>query len=124
MQIKNLDAAKHLVQKYRSITKEDLDKFADECDEELFETLSRITGFGCFSSCCLCKECVNTDESDPNCERCLYSRDGSGSSYLMCVEQSTYAAIRDAENISSLYEAIQARADYIESLIKEIENDY
>lgn len=123
MQIKNLDAAKLLVRRHRNITEEDLNKF--DCDDECpSEALSLITGFGCFSSCCLCKECCSEDDYDPDCSQCLYSRDGSGSSYLMCVEQPTYTAIRDAESISSLYEAIQARADYIESLIKEIENDY
>ena len=46
MQIKNLDAARRLVKKYRSITREELESNAHEDDDYWHEALSRITGFG------------------------------------------------------------------------------
>lgn len=128
MQIKNLDAAKRLVEKYESITREELESNAREDEDLWHNVLFRITGFGSLKKCCLCKECYNEDSnesSNPNCTKCLYSwnTDSVNSWSIPCVGQDTYRDICDAESLDELYEAIQNRADFIENLIKEIEND-
>lgn len=122
MQINNLDAARRLVEKYRSITREELESNACEDDEYWYEVLSKITGFGSLKKCYLCKECGYI-AGDTDCSKCLYSWNTSSECCVPCIEQDTYRNIRDAESLDELYEAIQNRADFIEALIKEIEND-
>lgn len=122
MQINNLDAARRLVEKYRSITREELESNACEDDKYWYEVLSKITGFGSLKKCYLCKECGYI-AGDTDCSKCLYSWNTSGECCVPCIEQDTYRNIRDAESLDELYEAIQNRADFIEALIKEIEND-
>ena len=129
MQVKNLDAARRLVEKYRSITREELEDNACE-DDCCYEVLSKITGFGSLKKCCLCKECykeeVYGEASCPDCTKCLYfwNNDGYDKWWSVpCVDQDTYCDIHNAESLDELYEAIQNRADFIENLIKEIEND-
>lgn len=124
MQIKNLDAARRLVKKYRSITREELESNAHEDDDYWHEELSRITGFGSLRNCCLCNEC-GYEAGDPDCTGCLYSwnKDNVNKFSVPCINQYTYCATYIAESLDELYEAIQNRADFIENLIKEIEND-
>lgn len=129
MQINNLDAARHLVKKYRSITRGELEDNARE-DDCCYEALSRITGFGSLKNCCLCKECYKKEAygeaSCPDCTKCLYSWNNDSCDkwyHVPCVDQDTYCDIHNAESLDELYEAIQNRADFIENLIKEIEND-
>lgn len=88
------------------------------------EALSRITGFGSLRNCCLCNEC-GYEAGDPDCTGCLYSwnKDNVNKFSVPCINQYTYCAIYIAESLDELYEAIQNRADFIENLIKEIEND-
>lgn len=120
--VKNLEAAKELVELYRSITKEQLtetyEELIDEEDEVYYEdVLHHITGFGCVYSCHLCK---------PINGNCLYCIHGQELEYVIdcpCIYDETYENIADAESIEELYDAIQDRADYLESLIKELEND-
>lgn len=61
----------------------------------------------------------------PDCTGCLYSwnKDNVNKFSVPCINQYTYCAIYIAESLDELYEAIQNRADFIENLIKEIEND-
>lgn len=122
MQINNLDAARRLVEKYRSITREELESNACEDDECWYEVLSKITGFGSLKKCYLCKECGYM-AGDPDCSKCLYSWNTGGECCVPCINQDTYCAICEAESLDELYEAIHNRADFIEGLIKEIEND-
>lgn len=128
MQVKNLDAARRLVEKYRSITRKELEDNACE-DDRCYEVLSKITGFGSLKNCCLCKECYKEEtysETDhPDCTKCLYSWDSDCDNKwgIPCIDQDTYCDIHNAESLDELYEAIQNRADFIENLIKEIEND-
>ena len=122
MQVNNLDAARRLVEKYRSITKKDLKSNACKNDEYCYEVLSKITGFGSLKKCYLCKECGYT-AGNPDCNKCLYSRNNTIRSGFPCIKQDTYCDIHDAESLDELYEAIQNRADFIEDLIEEIEND-
>lgn len=122
MQVDNLGAARRLVEKYRSITKEELESNACENDECWYEVLSKITGFGSLKKCYLCKECGYI-AGDPDCSKCLHSWNNTDGSCVPCINQDTYCAIHEAESLDELYEAIQNRADFIEDLIKEIEND-
>lgn len=119
--VKNLEAAKELVKLYRSITIEQLEEVYNKlCKEDKFnvfeDVLHEITGFGSTKTCHLCKP-ING-----NCSDCIHG----GENYTAecpCIYDETYENIADAESIKDLYYAIQDRADYIESLIKGVEND-
>lgn len=118
--VKNLESAKELVELYRSITIEQLKEVYNKLyteDGAYFEgVIHEITGFGSVRTCHLCKP-INGF-----CPDCIH---GQGESYTMvcpCINDETYENIENAESIQDLYDAIQARADYIESLIKRVEN--
>lgn len=120
--VKNLEAAKELVELYRSITIEQLEemynKLYEEDDEVFFENiLHEITGFGSVSSCHLCKPIGGY------CQNCIHGQWEDCTANCPCIDNETYENIADAESIEELYDAIQDRADYLESLIKELEND-
>ena len=66
--VNNLKEAKKLLEKYKSITLEQLEEAYDEVGlKRGDEILSEITGFGQTSSCILC---LAVDEV---CENCIYS---------------------------------------------------
>lgn len=108
--ITNLEAAKELVKKYRSITKKDLDR-EYYGDDPCYYALTSLTGFGKESTCPLCR--------DTKCENCIHSIKLKISG--ACTYDSSYDKIEFANNIDELYQAIQERANYLEELIKEIE---
>lgn len=119
--VKNLEAAKELVELYRNITIERLEKVYQElCDKEEIhyeDVLHSITGFGSISSCHLCKPIGGY------CPNCIHGQWEDCTANCPCIDNETYENIADAESIEDLYHAIQDRADYLENLIKQIEND-
>lgn len=121
--VKNLEAAKELVELYRSITIEQLEKVYQElCDEKdggihYEDVLHSITGFGRTTSCHLCKPIGSY------CPNCIHGQWEDCTADCPCIYNETYENIADAESIEDLYHAIQDRADYLENLIKQIEND-
>lgn len=74
MQVKNLDAAKQLVNEYRSITLEQIEKVADniDSDDEFgLSVLRNITGFGSINTCILCSAMGHP--LPERCEGCIHS---------------------------------------------------
>ena len=129
--VKNLEAAKELVQLYRSITKEQLievyndilkenQNLLEESNYEVDyeEVLSRITGFGKMSTCHLCKAICGG-----MCVYCIHYQFYPDSLICPCIRHDTYRDIVDSNSIDTLYEAIQKRADYLEELIQELNYD-
>lgn len=119
--VENIEAAKKLVELYRSITIEQLkevyNKLYIEDDTIYFEdVLHEITGFGSTKTCHLCKP-ING-----HCSDCIHGRENYTAD-CPCIYDETYENITDAESIETLYYAIQDRADYIESLINKLEHD-
>lgn len=120
--VKNLEAAKELVELYRSITIEQLKAVYNNLHEDGRDTgmdsvLYEITGFGSTKSCHLCKPISD------NCMECIHGAKPECTDTCPCIDHYTYKDIEEADNVNELYKAIQARADYIESLINELEND-
>lgn len=119
--VKNLEAAKELVELYRSITIEQLEEVYNKLyigDNTVYfeDVLHEITGFGSTKTCHLCKP-ING-----HCPDCIHGGEENCTAECPCIYDETYENITDAESIEDLYDAIQARADYIESLIKGVEN--
>lgn len=128
-EVKNLEAAKKLLKKYRSITLEAITKKWNELvytDGE--EVLSSITGFGAIKTCSLCR-CVGYHDSnflyeEPNCVNCIYTAFYNelaleGHDYP-CILHKSYHAISSAKTPEELFDAIHNRADYLEKVIKEL----
>ena len=114
--VNNLKEAKELLEKYKSITLEQLEEAYDE--EYLTKTgnvvLNKITGFGETSSCILC---LAVNEV---CENCIYSFRIQERS-VPCLYK-VYNEICNALNAEDLFVAIQKRISYLTKVIKWYEN--
>lgn len=120
--VKNIEAAKELVELYRNITIEQLKEVYEElCEsrEDIFfeDILHDITGFGSIASCHLCQPI------EGHCSQCIHGEGLATTGASPCTYHETYENIEESGSIHELYNAIQDRADYIESLIKKLEND-
>jgi len=126
MQVKNLEAAKKLVKKYRSITKKDLEEayMSGNRVGHVFEALSQITGFGDIYKCSLCTAITLYNIDYEACSFCIHNvSSNDDSKFPQCTCSTTYDAIEDANDFDELLIAIKDRADYLEKLIKKVEND-
>lgn len=110
-QFLNIKEAKELIQKYRSITAEQLN---EACPTSMKMKLASLTGFGT-NSCSLCKPVKGTDPSN-DCTGCIYVGE-----FNNCTEHDTYYDIDRARTIHDVLIAISARADYIQSVLDAIE---
>lgn len=126
----NINAARRLLEKYQSITLDELTKvwlnleleLGNECEIQGSDVLAEITGFGCTGTCMLCKEAQTLKVGGESyCNHCIYSIHGYPSIDMFCLDN-TYDAIVDAENEKQLFEAIQNRIKYLKETINFYEN--
>lgn len=123
----NINAARKLLEKYQSITLDELTMvwLKLELDNEEIkgeDVLAEITGFGCTGTCILCKEAKTlTNDIESYCNHCIYSIHGSPSMDMFCLDN-TYHAIADARNEKQLFNAIQNRIKYLKEIIDSYEN--
>ena len=142
----NLDAAKELVKKYRSVKAEDVYAHRERfTNKNLTENkirwfpplyLEELTGFGSVDSCSLCKTAYMPDG---DCNGCIHYDDNiavnndenineyadiddTPCSDIDLPSYPTYKAILMAKTPEELVVACQNRADYLESLIKKKES--
>jgi ferredoxin len=108
--IKNVESAKELVKKYRSITLEDL---RNHYNVDNVELLGNITGFGNLYTCSLCKAC------NLSCPSCIWTLTTEHDDGYPCVTD-TYRNIRSARTLEDLLDAIDERADELEDLIRTV----
>lgn len=111
--MKNLKEAKELLEKYKSITLEELEQKYKIFALKHFcfgrEIMRRITGFGS-SSCILCIG-VNSV-----CKNCIYSFRNSQRE-VPCIDI-IYKEMEDATSAEELYNAIQKRISYLTHVIE------
>lgn len=109
-----IETAKRLVQDYKNITLEQLEK---EWEGLSVKTLYKFTGFGSMNTCPLC---IN---AKGNCDKCIhkYRKDNINwyieEGILYCVDE-CYHDMADAETPKDLYEAIQRRIAYFEEIFE------
>lgn len=108
--MKNLKAAKELLEKYKSITLEQLEK---EYKKYTFilgkQIMFNITDFGSIL-CIICKSASN------NCSNCIYSfRDEN--SVFQCMDI-IYKEMSYAKSAEELFNAIQKRISYLTHIIE------
>lgn len=125
MLVKNLEAAKELVKKYRSISLQDIKNVVEDKGDQWYNMesiLHNITGFGDTKTCMLCKAIGNVVSY--GCAGCIYyNLANSEDCRYPCTSHPSYEDIEDASDPYDLFLAIRRRADYLENLINEVEND-
>lgn len=113
MKIKNIVAAKILLEKYKSITLEELkEKYEKYAYITGFHVLNAITGFGSTKDCILCQEVYSV------CSNCIYSF-RSNNKYIRshCMD-TIYQEMSEALSAEGLYNAIQKRISYLTHVIE------
>jgi hypothetical protein len=110
--MKNIEAAKELLEKYKSITLEQLMK--EQKNHCYFGkggiVLHRITGFGS-GNCVLCKSVHSI------CKNCIYSFREVYEPHVPCIDV-IYKEIEKAKSAEELYNAIQKRISYLTHVIE------
>lgn len=130
--IENIKEAKELLQKYRSITLNELKESLKDGDDIIAKSLSRITGFGSSSSCTLCRSLDDSsDFSCRLCSSCVWKSLSISKKYgYYCIAsyqirnkiddqvRKTYRDIEYSENLEELLNSIKSRADLLEKAIE------
>lgn len=109
--MKNLPEFKALIERYESVTIEDIvDKWGDDNDASF--TAGLLTGYGSAETCTLCKA-VNVE-----CYACVWRC--LTSSLCSCDRtNTTYWDIMDATTPTELLTAFRARAAYMRKVLKD-----
>ena len=117
--MKNLEAAKELLKKYKSVTLEELKQVFKDLQESQEdydyivdggEVLNAITGFGEAYTCPLCKSV------DEICEDCIYSF-RIKERHTPCIDI-IYSRICNSMNAEELYQYLQQRISYLSHVIE------
>ena len=106
-----IDTAKELIQEYKNITLEQLEKLY-ETFKDGKSVLYEITGFGYTRTCILCIY------AEGRCENCIhkYNPNWEDKRIFPCTND-IYTKMANAKDADSLYTAIQERINYLEKLI-------
>lgn len=118
---KNIKAAEELIEKYESITLEDINTFKSD-DLQFDEIANKITGFGYVKSCTLCKVVNKRDKmfNPEYCKLCIYGFNNK--IFMPCFKgynKYTYYNIEKAHTAKGLLNAFKARAKHIRKLLKD-----
>lgn len=122
--MKNLKEFKELIERYESITIEEIEATGDFVIDDAFirgllkqSTINKLTGFGTKKSCKLCSAIENDF-----CEGCVYDigKNNLGVSCTIDQFEESFNLIRDAENAEELLLAIKKRAIVMREHLKTI----
>lgn len=114
--VNNLNEAKKLLEKYKSITLEELEEKYEKGYITGSRVMNVITGFGSTKDCIICQKvyCM--------CCNCIYSfRMDNGQMKGPCVDI-IYQEMREALSAEELFNAIQKRISYLIHIIEWYEN--
>lgn len=103
----NIEAAKELIVKYRSITLKEIKEVWNENNDCI--VANTLTGFSKLETCTLCIEAKH------DCCACIY---GSKYNCLYNIHAKTYNAISYAKTPIGLLRAFRRRANHIEEYLK------
>ena len=108
--MKNIEAAKELLEKYKSITLEELEqKYKSRPYYKGKIIMSAITGFGTIY-CILCQSVIGV------CSNCIYSFRNKKS--IPQCKDIIYKEMEKATSAEELYNAIQKRISYLTHIIE------
>lgn len=115
--MKNLKEARELLEKYQSITLDNIERIylegqEDNCTIDGHDVLNRLVGFGEEETCVLCKAVQG------NCDICIYKfREPEGFCTPPCVDL-IYREICDSLNPKDTFNALQKRISYLKHVIQ------
>lgn len=118
--MKNLPEFKALIERYESITIEEIKAISGD-DDRYFDSeyvMAVLTGFGRTVSCSLCVAVGHKNIYTYNCHKCVYGGNPDTGEFK-CAQHPTYDAIEDAATPSQLLTAIRNRAAYMRTLLPE-----
>lgn len=109
--VSNLKEAKELLEKYKSITLEQLKKaFEEDPSLDGGDIIHHITGFGDPATCMLC---LAVNEICTNCIYCFRLSED----HMPCLD-TIYNEICFSENAEDLFKAVQKRISYLTHVIQ------
>lgn len=120
---RNIKAAKELLVKYESITIDQITKvynmIIEQEGEDItpsgYDVMERITGFSSIAKCMLCQEAKKLSQKNIYyCQCCIYTINSSDD--YLCVEE-TYKALGNAHTPEDIYNALQARIEFLKQSI-------
>ena len=120
---RNINAAKELLVKYEFITidliTEVYNKIIEREGEDItpsgYDVMEQITGFSSTAKCILCQEAKKLVQKDNYyCQCCIYTINTSAD--YLCIEE-TYRALGDAHTPEDIYNALQARIEFLKQSI-------
>jgi hypothetical protein len=120
---RNIKAAKELLAKYESITIDQITKvynmIIEQEGEDItpsgYDVMEQITGFSSIAKCMLCQEAKKLIQKDIYyCQCCIYTINNSDD--YLCIEE-TYKAIGEADTPEDIYNALQARIEFLKQSI-------
>lgn len=116
--MKNLNEFKALIERYESITEDEINKKDVELEYcSAFEIANELTGYGSTHTCILCTRVgFSRNSYRPNCVDCVYGLSKESDHYGCSLDQ-TYYAIENAEDTAELLTAFRERAKYMRTLL-------
>ena len=120
---RNIKAAKELLVRYEFITidliTEVYNKIIEREGEDItpsgYDVMEQITGFSSIAKCILCQEAKKLSQKDIYyCQCCIYTINSSDD--YLCIEE-TYKAIGEAHTPEDIYNALQARIEFLKQSI-------
>ena len=113
MKPKNIDSLRALVNRYETITLDEIEAAFKIYPKE--KVANKLTGFGTSATCSLCITVSRNDFLTPNCSRCVYNH-LDVPKYFMCLKgknTDTYENIEQARFPTVLLAAFRLRAQHI-----------
>lgn len=118
----NIEAAKQLIKKYRSMSVEELEE-SFEYYSFGEEVMKNITGFGSQSTCILCRHVDRDSRHETICSNCIWHSLFPVAEEYPCTEHETYEHIEYAEDAVELEQALVDRAKLLEKAIYKAEQE-
>lgn len=110
--MKNLKEAKELLEKYKSITLEELEeKYKKYAYVTGYHVMNAITGFGNIKDCIICHKVCSI------CSNCVYSFRLDVQRVSPCID-TIYREMSEALSAKELFNAIQKRISYLTHVIE------
>ena len=116
---KNLPEFKKLIERYETITIEEIEEAWSDDGEATgdYDARKELTGFGSTSTCSLCRP-VMSKEHGLRCDKCVYGYKDAMLIPMPCTRDDTFEMIRAADTPELLLSAYRARAKYMRTLIE------
>lgn len=112
--IKNIPEFKKLIERYETITLEEIEK---ECKKSSVRIQRRLTGAGSVYFCTLCRSVGAISKGNPDCDKCVYSL--FNGLLFACEDTPTYEELFKSKKPKEILKAYRSRAAWMREFAKE-----